>query len=67
MIISCPARSLGSRSALARPCVGATIALSRETLAKIGGFEAVANQLADDYAIGYGVLQAGLRIVVPAM
>jgi ceramide glucosyltransferase len=37
---------------LARPCLGATIALSRETLSRIGGFKTVANQLADDYAIG---------------
>ena len=62
-----PGAILGLALGLARPCVGATIALSRETLARIGGFEAVANQLADDYAIGHRVLQAGLRIVVPAM
>ena len=67
MIISCPARSLDSRSGLARPCLGATIALSRETLSRIGGFEAVANQLADDYAIGKAVRQAGLRVVLPPL
>ncbi len=58
---------LGLALGVARPCVGATIALSRETLSRIGGFEAVANQLADDYAIGQGVLEVGLDIVVPSM
>jgi len=62
-----PGAILGLALGMARPCLGATIALSRETLSRIGGFEAVTNQLADDYAIGYGVLQAGLRIVVPTM
>ena len=62
-----PGAILGLALGLARPRMGATIALSRETLSRIGGFEAVANQLADDYAIEYEVLQAGLRIIVPAM
>ena len=62
-----PGAILGLALGLARPCVGATIALSRETLSRIGGFEAVASQLADDYAIGHRVRQAGLQVVVPAM
>ena len=62
-----PGTILGLALGLARPCVGATIALSRETLSRIGGFKAVANQLADDYAIGKAVRQAGLRVVVPPM
>ena len=62
-----PGVILGLALGLARPCVGATIALSQETLSRIGGFEAVANQLADDYAIGRRVRQAGLQVVVPAM
>jgi len=62
-----PGAILGLALGLARPCLGATIALSRETLSRIGGFEAVANQLADDYAIGNAALQAGLRIVLPPM
>jgi ceramide glucosyltransferase len=56
-----------ARARLARPCVGATIALSQETLRRIGGFETVANQLADDYAIGAAVRQAGLHVVLPRM
>ena len=62
-----PATILGLVLGLARPCLGATIALSRETLSRIGGFETVANQLADDYAIGKAVRQAGLRVVLPRM
>ena len=38
-----PGTILGLALGLARPCVGATIALSWETLAGIGGFKAVAN------------------------
>ncbi len=62
-----PGVILGLALGLARPCVGATIALSRQTLTRIGGFEAVADQLADDYAIGHRVRQLGLQVVVPAM
>jgi ceramide glucosyltransferase len=62
-----PNTILGLALGLARPCLGATIALSRETLSRIGGFEAVANQLADDYAIGKAVRRAGLRVVLPPM
>jgi ceramide glucosyltransferase len=62
-----PSTLLGLAARLARPCVGATIALRRETLIGIGGFKAVANQLADDYAIGKAVRQAGLRVIVPPM
>lgn len=62
-----PSTILGLALRLARPCVGATIALTRETLARIGGFQTVANQLADDYAIGKAVREAGLRVVLPRM
>jgi ceramide glucosyltransferase len=62
-----PTTILGLALGLARPCLGATIALSRETLSRIGGFETVANQLADDYAIGKAVREAGLNVVVSPM
>ncbi len=62
-----PSTILGLALGLARPCLGSTIALSRDTLSQIGGFETVANQLADDYAIGKAVRQAGLRVVLPRM
>jgi ceramide glucosyltransferase len=62
-----PGTILGLALGLARPCLGATIALSQDTLTAIGGFKAVANQLADDYALGKAVRQAGLRVAVPPM
>ena len=44
--------------------MGSTIALRRETLQAIGGFEAFADLLADDYAIGEAVRTAGFKTVV---
>ena len=43
---------------------GATIAIRRETLAKIGGFNAVSNQLADDYCLGELTRRLGLETVL---
>lgn len=43
---------------------GQTLCLRRETLERIGGFESIANQLADDYRLGELIRQAGLRIVL---
>ncbi len=51
---------------LAHPCFGSTIALRRETLQRIGGFEAFANLLADDYAMGAAVRKAGLSVKIGA-
>src|SRR5262249_18272278 len=45
-------------------CFGATIALRRQTLMAIGGFNAVGNNLADDYALGAAVRQLGLKVVL---
>ncbi len=46
-----------------RHCCGATIALRRAMLERIGGFAAFADQLADDYAIGAAVRAAGYDVV----
>ncbi len=43
---------------------GATIALRRATLRGIGGFEAIADQLADDYRLGELTRKVGLRTVL---
>jgi ceramide glucosyltransferase len=51
---------------LARPCFGSTIAMSRETLRQIGGFQAFAEQLWDDYAIGEAIRRLGRRVAVPS-
>ena len=54
-----PSVLVGLRLGLAKPCFGSTIALSAETLRRIGGFEAFADQLADDYAVGARRAAAG--------
>ncbi len=45
-------------------CFGATIALSRNTLAAIGGFAAIADTLADDHALGAAVRRLGRKVVL---
>jgi len=45
-------------------CFGATIALRRKTLERVGGFAALAHQLADDYMLGSLVRSLGLKVVV---
>ncbi|MGA9351621.1 MAG: bacteriohopanetetrol glucosamine biosynthesis glycosyltransferase HpnI [Anaerolineae bacterium] len=45
-----------------RFALGATVALRRSDLARIGGFAAVANYLADDYQLGARVADLGLRV-----
>ena len=62
---SLPAMIVGYLTGLARPCMGSTIALSRETLRTIGGLERFADVLADDHAIGEAVAKAGMRVAIP--
>ena len=62
-----PNMVVGLASGAARPCMGSTIALRRETLEAIGGFAAFADTLADDYAIGAGVADLGLAVAVPPL
>ena len=45
-----------------RYCFGATIAVRRDALAAIGGFEALADELADDYMLGRLISKRGYRI-----
>jgi ceramide glucosyltransferase len=59
-----PSVAVGVRLGMATPCMGSTIALSAKTLARIGGFAAFADQLADDYAIGAAVRGLGLKSLV---
>jgi ceramide glucosyltransferase len=44
--------------------LGSTLAFRRSSLAKIGGFEAIVDYLADDYELGRRILQAGEGIVL---
>lgn len=46
--------------------LGSTMALRAETLREIGGFESVADYLADDYQLGYLVSNSGRRIALSA-
>ncbi|MBS0231970.1 MAG: bacteriohopanetetrol glucosamine biosynthesis glycosyltransferase HpnI [Proteobacteria bacterium] len=59
-----PSVLVGIWTGLAKPCFGSTIALRRGTLARIGGFEAFANTLADDYAMGDAVRKLGLKVAI---
>lgn len=45
-------------------CLGATMALRRETLERAGGLKALANHLADDAVLGRRVRALGLRVAV---
>jgi len=56
----CVTAMAGSRSF----AFGATIAIRRQVLARIGGFEAIASQLADDFRIGELTRGLGLRTVL---
>lgn len=44
--------------------MGATMVLRRNDLARMGGFEAIADYLADDYELGAGIAGLGLRVVL---
>lgn len=47
-----------------RFCFGATMAVRRDVLAEIGGFEALAPFLADDYMLGERVGRSGRRVAL---
>ena len=51
----------------ANPCLGPTMALRAEVLQKLGGFQFLADQLADDFVLGIGVRGQGLSIASPAL
>ncbi|HEY3779077.1 MAG TPA: bacteriohopanetetrol glucosamine biosynthesis glycosyltransferase HpnI [Rhizomicrobium sp.] len=56
---------LGMALRLTEPCFGSTIALKRRVLDEIGGFESLANVLADDYELGRAVREKGYRLSIP--
>jgi ceramide glucosyltransferase len=62
-----PSAVFGVALGLARPCMGSTIAIRRETLDRIGGFVRFSDVLADDYAIGEAVRALGQKVAVPPM
>ncbi|MBV9046012.1 MAG: bacteriohopanetetrol glucosamine biosynthesis glycosyltransferase HpnI [Alphaproteobacteria bacterium] len=59
-----PNMVFGTAFGVADACLGSTIALTRETLDRIGGFQAFANYLADDFEIGRAVRGLGLSVAV---
>ena len=46
--------------------LGSTLAVTREALRKIGGFEAIVDHLADDYELGERIHKAGYRVALCA-
>jgi ceramide glucosyltransferase len=59
-----PGVLVSARLKLSRPCMGSTIALRRDALQAIGGFEAVADTLADDYEVGALLARHGRPVTV---
>jgi ceramide glucosyltransferase len=47
-----------------RFALGASVATTKDWLRKIGGFEAIADALADDYELGYRIARAGGEVVL---
>lgn len=58
---------VGDATGTGAGCFGATIALRRETLDALGGFAAIADELADDHAIGQAVTKLGKRVVLSSL
>ena len=59
-----PAALVGIRLERLRHGFGATVACRRDTLRAVGGFEVLADRLADDYMLGRLVSDLGLRVVL---
>jgi ceramide glucosyltransferase len=59
-----PQAMTGIALRLTKPCFGATLALKRSTLERIGGFGRFADDLADDYAIGMAVRAEGYEVAI---
>ncbi len=59
-----PSALLGEALGIGGGCFGATIALRRDVLERIGGFSRLRNELADDHRIGAAVRRLGLAIVL---
>ena len=59
-----PGVVVGARLKLSKPCLGSTIALRRSSLSAIGGFEPLADCLADDYVLGELLREQGEPVSV---
>jgi ceramide glucosyltransferase len=58
---------VGHALGLADPCMGSTLALSAERLARLGGFESLRDHLADDFELGRAIRAMGDQVVMPPM
>ena len=59
-----PSALVAAALGIGHGCFGATIALRRETLGRIGGFARLRDELADDRRIGDAVRERGLAVVL---
>ena len=59
-----PSALVGAALGVGRGCFGATIALRRQTLERIGGFARFRDELADDHRLGDAVREAGLAVAL---
>jgi ceramide glucosyltransferase len=59
-----PSVYVAAKGGSRRFAFGATIALTRETLSRIGGFAEMANHLADDYRLGELTRRLGLKTLL---
>lgn len=59
-----PSALLGEALGIGGGCFGATVALRREVLERVGGFARVRNELADDHRLGSAVRELGLACVL---
>jgi len=59
-----PSVIFGTKLKLAYPVLGPMMGLRRDTLDQLGGFEAFANVLADDFELGAAVRALGLNVAV---
>ncbi len=62
-----PSAIVALASRLGEPCFGSTIALTRDTLERIGGLHSFADQLWDDYAIGQAIRATGMQVAVSSL
>ncbi len=62
-----PSALVGMKLCGRSDCFGATMALSKETLAAIGGWEKLSDQLADDFVLGREVKAKGYNVALAAV
>jgi ceramide glucosyltransferase len=62
-----PSVILGLWLRMAEPCFGATIAISRQLLDRVGGMRVFGGCLHDDHAIGAAVRAQGLRVAISSL